>query len=377
MNIKDLLHQAPGHIQDSPVFQMMIQLIQTQAEQIQIQTEQISKLKETVKSLKDEISRLNKTPKRPKFKPNEMEPRSRGKRTPPNNTAQNDKSICAPEKKQEEVKIQAIDVPQGSRFKGYAEFKVQDLDLVVKEITYKLEIWSAPNGKVIRAKLPAELKGKHFGVKLRTLIINLYAQGMTQPTIHDFLQGVGIEVSSGQTNHILLEEGAKFAKVSEDILQAGLKEAPYIRTDDTGALHKHKNGYCTHIGGDYFAYYKTTFSKSRANFLKIFLQGKEGYRINDAMIWHLHQCGVKDNILNLLENHKGKKYKGKKGITRLFNTLNLRGKKFAGTLFRRSFGGIYLRSHSQKRPGASFRSRRTICSFQSCRLLDTYGETPS
>lgn len=341
MNIQDALAQESQYIQDSPVVQAMAQLIQSQAgriqhqagqiqhqaRQIQCQTEQISKLEKTVEELKDEISRLNKTPKQPKFKPNKMEPRNRKKGKFHRNLSKNNKNICAPEKKQEEVIVEAEGVPHGSRFKGYSDFKVQNLEIVVKEITYKLEVWQASNGEVIRARLPEELRGKHFGADLRTLIINFYAQGMTEPAIYDFLRSVGVEISSGQINHILLEEADKFAMVSEAILQAGLNEAPYIRSDDTGALHKHKNGYCTHIGGEHFAYYKTTHSKSRANFLKILLQGQEGYRINNAMIWHLYQCGVEDDVLNLFEEHNGKKYIVKRGFNRFLTSLRLYGKK--------------------------------------------------
>ena len=334
MNIQDALTHESQYIQKSPIVQVMLQLIQTQAkqiqtqaEQIQSQAEQICKLEKAIDELKDEISRLNKTPKRPKFKPNRMEPRNRKNSNSQKNSSSNNKNICSPDKKREEVRIQAHVVPQGSRFKGYSDFKVQDLKIIVKEITYKLEVWQAPDGKIVRAKLPNELRGKHFGPDLRTLIINLYAQGMTQPAIDDFLQGVGIEISSGQINHILLEEADGFENVSEAILQAGLNEASYIRTDDTGARHKHRNGYCTHVGGKYFAYYKTTFSKSRMNFLRIFLQGKEEYRINDAMIWHLYQSGVEDDVLNLFEELKGKKYKGKKGFNCSLSSLHLYGKQ--------------------------------------------------
>ena len=45
------------------------------------------------------------------------------------------------------------------------------------------------------------------------------------------------------------------------------------------------------------------------------------------MIWHLYQSGVEDDVLNLFEKHKDKKYGKKKGFTRLLNRLNLRGKK--------------------------------------------------
>jgi hypothetical protein len=228
MNIQNALKKEPQHIQDSPVVHAMVQLIQNQAEQIQNQAEQIITLKKIIEDLKDEISRLNKTPKRPKFKLNKMEPRNRSKGGSSEKTSSSNKNICAPDKKLEVVTVKAKGVPQGSRFKGYAEFKVQDLEIIVREITYKLEVWQSLDGTIIRAQLPEELKGKHFGAYLRTLIINLYAQGMTQPTIYDFLQGIGIEISSGQINHILLEEADGFAKASEAILQAGLSEASYI-----------------------------------------------------------------------------------------------------------------------------------------------------
>ena len=57
---------------------------------------------------------------------------------------------------------------------------------------------------------------------------------------------------SGQVNNILLNEAEGYSNTSETILTAGLEEAPYIRTDDTGEKHQHKSGYCTHIGGQIF-----------------------------------------------------------------------------------------------------------------------------
>ena len=110
-----------------------------------------------------------------------------------------------------------------------------------------------------------------------------------------------------------MNEAQGYAAHSGEILSAGLQQAPYIRTGDTGARHRNQSGYCTHIGGEYFAYYKTTVSKSRLNFLKILAQGKEGYIINDAYIWHLFSVGVADDILNAFENQKGKQTRQKKG----------------------------------------------------------------
>jgi hypothetical protein len=308
--------------------------IRQQAAQIQAQAEQITALQKTIEELKDEISRLNKTPKRPKFRPGGMEPRDRSKKKDkPNNPSDTSHSIQArdnPKKEKEEKKIRPDNLPKRSRFKGYQDFIVQDMEIHVKETTYKLEVWQAPDGTIHRGKLPTELEGQHFGPELRAFVINLYAQCVTQPCILDFLHGIGVEISSGQIHNILMSESARFSALSDRILSAGLKEAEYIETDDTGAKHRNKTGYCTYIGGQYFSYYKSTTSKSRENFLNILLQGKEGYHVNDAMIWHLAQSGVKDHILHFFEEHKGKRYRTKQRFRRLLKDLWVTGKKLTG-----------------------------------------------
>ncbi|MCK4829520.1 transposase, partial [bacterium] len=57
-----------------------------------------------------------------------------------------------------------------------------------------------------------------------------------------------------------------------------------INVDDTGARHQGHNGYCTHIGNELFAWFESTDSKSRINFLRL-LRGEYGdYVINsDAL----------------------------------------------------------------------------------------------
>lgn len=304
--------------------------IRAQAAQIQAQAEQITAMQKTIEELKDEISRLNNTPKRPKFRSGGMEPRDRSKKNKPANSSDTGNPAQAqdnPKKEKEEKRIPPDNIPKRSRFKGYQDFTVQEMELLVKETTYKLEVWEAPDGTIHRGKLPEELKGQHFGPELRAFIVNLYAQCMTQPCILDFLHGIGIEISSGQVHNILMSESESFSSLSEKILSAGLKEAEYIETDDTGAKHRNKTGYCTYIGGQHFSYYKSTPSKSRENFLNILLQGKEGYHVNDAMIWHLSQCGVKDHVLYLFEECKEKKHTSKQGFQRLLKKLSIEGKK--------------------------------------------------
>jgi len=40
----------------------------------------------------------------------------------------------------------------------------------------------------------------------------------------------------------------------------GRSESQDHNVDDTGARHNGKNGYCTHIGNEYFAWFETTQS---------------------------------------------------------------------------------------------------------------------
>jgi len=341
MNLENIISSFPIEVRESPSMRGILILVQTLQEQLQKTQEQLQKTQEQLQKtqeqltkaqekitiLEQELARLRKTPKKPKFRPNKMEPRNRKKNKPSDPSSPISAKETLVQKELSEIKVELTDYPEGSRFKGYQSFAIQEIGLIAKEIIYKLEVWQSPIGEILRAKLPQEIQGSHYGPTLRALATNLYAQGMTQPAIYQFLQGIGIDLSEGQVNNLLLNEAEGYSQLSKEILKTGLEEASYIRVDDTGEKHQHKSTYCTHIGGQYFAYYTTSFSKSRQNFLRILLQGKEGYSINEAMIWHLFQCGVEDDILNLFEMYTGKQYRSKKGMHRLLNELGIESKK--------------------------------------------------
>jgi hypothetical protein len=350
MKLDDILATFPADVRESPSMKAMIALIQTLSEQL-------VKSQKKIDELEEELRRHRKTPKRPKFRPNGMQPRnrSRGSSDSPDPFTPA-VSAALIQKEVSEVTIQETKHPEGSRFKGYQPFSIQDVHIISKEITYQLEIWQTPSGEIFRAELPEELKGQHFGSTLRAFMTNLYAQGMTQPAIHELLRGFGVDISSGHVSNILLNEAEEYSKVSEAILSTGIREADYIRADDTGEKHEYKSCYCTHIGGQYFSYYKTTSNKSRENFLRILLQGKEEYQINEAMIWHLFHCGVKDDILNLFEEYKGNRYYTKKGLNRLLNELDLKSQKLREQCFEAALVGFICAT--LLKPGQVFLSDR-------------------
>ena len=149
----------PENQQITPWVQSLIRFIEEQNRIIQEQTEQISALKVTVQELRDEITRLKNTPKRPKFRPSKIPPRDKGKNTCAPGTYRS--PLNAVQKKiKEEVVVKATDIPEDSRFKGYADYSIQELTVTAKDVVYRLEIWQAPDGSIVKAVLPAGVEGR-------------------------------------------------------------------------------------------------------------------------------------------------------------------------------------------------------------------------
>jgi hypothetical protein len=127
------------------------------------------------------------------------------------------------------------------------------------------------------------IAGGHFGANLVAYILDQYHQAhVTEPLLLEQLWEYDIDISAGQLHGILTENHEVFHQEKDEIRAAGLAVSSYIGTDDTGARHQGKNGYCTVIGNDLFAYFESSDSKSRLNFLHV-LQGRQHhYAINEA-----------------------------------------------------------------------------------------------
>jgi hypothetical protein len=104
------------------------------------------------------------------------------------------------------------------------------------------------------------------------------------------LRQFGVDISSGQVNRIITEKYEKFHEEKQEILITGLKVSDYANVDDTEARHKGKNEYCTHIGNELFAWFESTESKSRINFLQLLSAGHIAYVINlDAISYMIRE----------------------------------------------------------------------------------------
>lgn len=99
----------------------------------------------------------------------------------------------------------------------------------------------------------------------------------------------GILISAGELNRIIIEDKKDFNLEKNQVLKTGLEVSSYVNVDDTGARHQGKNGYCTHIGNELFAWFSSTGSKSRINFLELLRVDSTEYIIDDLAREHMKQ----------------------------------------------------------------------------------------
>ena len=89
------------------------------------------------------------------------------------------------------------------------------------------------------------------------------------PRLLALLHSFGILISKRQLVRLLIAGQDGFLDEARDVLRAGLASAAWITVDDTGARHQAANGFCTQMGNTHFAWFGTTQSKSRGNFLEL------------------------------------------------------------------------------------------------------------
>src|ERR687884_360033 len=259
----------------------------------------VAALEQTVAAQREEIARLKGLKDRPALKPSGMEKASEPK---PPSSPKGRRGPVAPRVAVED-RILAAAVPPGSRFKGYADFVVQDLVLRVRCIRYRRERWLTPEGQLIVAPLPSGVDG-HVGPELRRFVLAQYHQGqVTVPRLVAQLRAIGLLISKRQLVRLLNEGQGAFLDEARDVLRAGLMQAAWITVDDTGARHKAANGTCTQIGNDHFAWFGTTASKSRLNFLELLRAGHPDYVINAEALAYMRERALAGPVIQQLATH--------------------------------------------------------------------------
>src|SRR5262245_38476493 len=268
------------------------------------QWEQMVELQRMVAALRDEIARLKGGPRRPNLKPSGMERGTEPR--PPGSSSDKKRPRGSTRSKltiHEERTVKVAAPPRGSRLKGYTSFVVQDLVIRPHAVNFRCERWQTANGGIITAPLPVGIEG-HFGPQLRRFVLAQYHQGqMTVPRLVTLLRDLGIFISNRQVVRLLIEGQDGFLTEARGVLRAGLSSAAWITVDDTGARHKATNGFCTQIGNAHFAWFGSTASKSRLNFLELLRAGHDDYVINAEGLAYMRERALASHVMARLTEH--------------------------------------------------------------------------
>lgn len=270
----------------------LLEVVRVQQQQIQAQQDIIERLEsqvaqqgERINQLEDELRVQKKLKGKPKLKASQLNDTPADEET---GTETGKRGRTGKGSKKTGFAVDRVEIieppviPAGAKFNGYRTYDVQELELTRENIRFQLAEYVTVSGETVVGQLPEAYRGGHYGPTLVSYVLYQHYQcRVPQPLIHEQLQDLGIAISTGQINRILIEGKTAFHQEQQSVLRVGLATATYIQTDDTGARHQGKNGYCTVIGNDWFAYFSSGESKSRRNFLEV-LQGRSPrYILND------------------------------------------------------------------------------------------------
>lgn len=306
--------------EQTPLVEALLRVIdQQQATIAQLQAT-VQQQQVRIEQLEEEIQRLRGMPDKPKRKPGPSPlndpsgPPSTSNEKKKPNTPDGKRPGSAKRSKTQDLKIHKTDsrlldgLPADTRFLGYRNFIVQDLQVEPYNTCYRRGRYQLPDGTILTAPLPQGVNS-HFGPMLRQYALYQHFHNhVTQPLLHEELRELGVDISAGQINRLLTEGYEEFHQEKESLLPAAREVSTYLHTDDTSAKHRGKGGHTLHIGNDLFASFFTTDTKSRVNFLKVLLSPHQGYLFNSDALFYLKCFEVPQKLLAQLESEMSALY---------------------------------------------------------------------
>jgi len=267
----------------------------------------LAKLTIEHQTVKDELARLKNLPPRPPQKPSGMN-KATDRPDPQANGCKGGRSTRRRGSNLDKLTVTRtvdvkVDPPAGSRHKGYEEIVVQDVVLSPCVTRYRRERWETPEGETLIAPLDPGIIGG-YGPHLHRLVLMLHFQGhVTCEKILALLKGMGVVISKRQVVRLLTAKLETFQAEDAAVLNAGLKSAPYVTVDDTGASHQGKTGVTTQIGSCNFTVFRTGKSKSRQAFLQRLCGGAAYYVINEAALASMRAHDLAQPLIDKLAGH--------------------------------------------------------------------------
>lgn len=282
----------------TPLVDALLAIIDAVQQRNQFLEEEVLKLRDEIATLKGQKPRPTITPSRLEMPPPKP-PLAEGEKRPGSQKRSKKDVFLNPQT----VILPFLDRPAGARRDGYEEYFVQDLVIHGTATRYLRERIVTADGRYLLAPLPDSVPpGSHFGADLIAYMLYQHRDcNVTQPLLHEQLLELGIDISTGQVDHILTQGKDSFHQEKEEVRVAGLEVSSYIGVDDTGARHDGHNGFCTAIGNDLFTYFESTDSKSRLNFLRVLRGPAGGYTVNEVALTYFRQQKLAQELIAKLD----------------------------------------------------------------------------
>ncbi len=304
--ILESLKISPDDISDkkeAEAFRILLRII----EQLNLE---VKALKAELQETRDELNRLKGERGKPKIPISKQKPSDFS-------SEKERKSLNPPSEKKSKEKLSKIQIditevcpvdksilPEDAVFKDYDPVVVQDIIITTKNTLYKKEVYYSPSQhKTYLGELPKGVEGE-FGPGVKSLIITLkHASNVSEPKIHEFLENMGIYISSATISRILTKNNEVFHQEKADIFKAGLGSTIYQQIDDTGAKVKGQNHYVQIICNPFYTAYFTIPHKDRLSILEILQGGKpRTYFFNDEAFTLLEYFRLSRKMISKLQN---------------------------------------------------------------------------
>ncbi|MFK7936919.1 MAG: transposase [Saprospiraceae bacterium] len=181
-------------------------------------------------------------------------------------------------------------LPEDAVLHRYDELIQQDVVFKRQNTLFRVPVYYSKSARqTYRGILPESYHGQ-FGKRLES-VVQLFHHycDMTQSRLQLLLKNIGIQISTGKIDQILLSNRATMEQETEQILLHGLSRIPYTQMDGTKSTECGQSKATQIICTEYYTVYQTMSSKCRAHVIGA-LQGRRG----DDVPLRYDQKGVLD-----------------------------------------------------------------------------------
>lgn len=274
--LDQIRHIEPSKLTADPALIQVITLLLNVIEQ---QAGRIAELEEKVHGWESEIKRLKtgqgNLPKgKPQVPAQPNAPKIEQPGPPNKNHKTGPKNEKLPIDRQVPLTIDKAQLPADAKFSGWREVVVQNAMLKRDNVLYKIAVYySAAEKRTYSAPLPDSYCGE-FGAELQALLQTLrHVCDVTESSLQMLMCSVGVQISAGSINNILLSQSEAVQAEQRDILRAGIENSPYVNVDGTKSFEKGMRLSTQIICAEHFSAFFTMPGKSRLDILGA-LQGK-------------------------------------------------------------------------------------------------------